>query len=142
MNKKLRKRKIHILFKIAADNNSEIRLPKSYPIEFRYWIRDHYYENNIDQNSSAKNKSIRANFLFKNESEETKKKIYMSWILIQDARDDQHVTKENFKRMPKRQSEGIKSLLYGKEPDTKDGKKVIDPESSLQIPLFDGDEYQ
>ena len=142
MNKKIRKRKIDILFKVAAENDYEIKLPKSYPIEFRYWIRDHYYENKIDQNASAKNKSIRANFFFKNESEETKKKIYMSWLLIQDARDDQHVTEEDFKRMPKRQSEGIKSLLYGKETGVKGRGRVISPDNSLQLSLFDDDEYE
>ena len=119
--------------KIAAEEDEGIELPNSFPIEFRYWIRDHYYEKRIDQRLSPKYKSIRANSLFKNESENTKKKIYMSWVLIQDARDDQYVTEEEFKELNKRQVGGIKSLLV---QDDKVSPNKEESDDDRQLKLF------
>lgn len=131
--------KIKLLYKFSTFNEEGVSLPKTFSIEFRAWIRDFYYQNKIDSRSDMKNKSIRANYLFKNESEHTKKKIYAAWLLIKDAKDDQFVTDEEFSKMPKRTMEGIKSLLY--EDENQSIKKTND-DSGEQLSIPFGEDYE
>jgi hypothetical protein len=72
------------LLRVAAEE----ALPKRFPLAFRYWIRDSYYREYINQTWSPKYKGIAANSLFKNESVRTKSKIYDAWKMVIDAKSD------------------------------------------------------
>ena len=95
---------------------SEEELPKTFPLAFRYWIRDFYYKHNINQTYSPKWKGITANSLFKKEPEHTRRKIYEAWKLIRDARDDKteearHVVAYHGSNVPIRQFDRDKSAM-------------------------------
>lgn len=127
-----------------ADDKKEVHLPKTYPRAFRNWLVSTYYKNKIDWRAAPKYRHIRANWLFKNETDATKKKIYLAWI---DAFPPPEEKEEPKEKTRERKPEGIKSLLYKKDKKTKKKKDtgqlgLFDKDASMKNPIKTNNDYQ
>jgi hypothetical protein len=89
---------------------SEEELPKTFPLAFRYWIRDSYYKHNINQTYSPKDKGIIANSLFKKAPEYIRREIYETWKSIRDAK-PRYVVAYHGSNVPIRQFDRDKSAM-------------------------------
>jgi len=98
------------LFALASGPHTDETFPARTPLGFRFWIRDTYYSDDIDHRLAIKWKSIKANTLFKNESEKERVRIYGIWKSQMDS-----ASKGSEANSAEQPAEGMKSLLYSDE---------------------------